>query len=330
MQKEKGKDQTEEETEQEYTTKSEADEVIDEYKEEAARRDTTPNATLYKYENESGKNKQFAGYFRGDEIPSRHNIGLLFGSGKYQLLLKQPKGKAKQPEQDTLIFKIHEIYDQHKAKAEAEKAKKDYAIQAAADPTGSSGSLQSTQTFQQVKEILSLILPLVKETQKTQQLRQETPQESLNNWATMQKLLKQNLFDTAETYRNFNQRYLEQDNEEGGDPVETTEKEPNILNTIIKLIEPFFNLIAQKSAAGKLVADGLRQAPQFIEVLNDPQLCSMIISYFDRTKGKEKANIALKNIGIDREKLLQVLNKNQKPGAVDQSGTPKNNANKAR
>jgi hypothetical protein len=320
--KNKAQNQTEE-TEEIITTKgtqghSPVDRIIDEYKAEAHRRDTTPTCTIYKYINEtSGQDRIFAGYFTGEEIPNRHTIGILYGGGRYFLELYQPKGKAEDNEATSFIFRIHEIYNGLKAKAEAEKAK----AEAAALPPGqATNQVQAVQSFAMVKDILSLILPVLKAQTPAQApapaARQESPQEMMNSYLMMQKLLKNNLFDTAATFREFNRRFTEAEYTEQEDPGITTEendkKEGGLLEKIISLIEPFFALIAQKTPAAQFAATTLKAAPQFLEVLNDPALCRMIVQHFDKTKGRQAADIALQNIGINRRQLFATTN--QAPG----------------
>jgi len=314
------KKQAQPETEEEIITRtkpvkgrSDVDKIIDEYKAEAHRRDTTPKCTVYKYTDEkSGQDRVFAGYFTGDELPNRHTIGLLYGSGRYFIQLEQPKGSAEEGEETTLLFRIHAIYDQLKAKADAEKYRKESAEMQASGNGGQMVQVQAAQSFGMVKDILSLILPVLKAQNQAAAApapRQETPADMLNAYTMMQKLLKNNLFDTAATYREFNRRFTSQDEIEDQDTQSIEEQKQkeggSLLEKIISLIEPFFAMIADKSPAGRIAAQGLRSAPQFLDVLNDPQLCRMIIQHFDKTKGRAKSDIALQNIGIDRNQLFK-------------------------
>jgi hypothetical protein len=138
----------------------------------------------------------------------------------------------------------------------------------------------------------------------------------LNSYVMMSKLLKNNLFDTAETYKEFNRRFTQTADysDETDTDNEPEEREPHIVEKIIQLIEPFFALIAQKSPAATIAATGLKQIPQFLDILKDPVLCRNIVNHFDKTKGRQQSDIALRNIGIDRQKLFA-----QRPAAP---GTP--------
>jgi hypothetical protein len=329
MQNARNKTQQEEEAPEDYEVfnapaRRQVDDIIDDYKAEALQRDTTPKATIYKYDNEkSGQDRTFTGYFTGDEIPNRHAIGLLYGSGRYAIHLDQPKGTAKQREQTDIIFRIHSIYDQHKATADAEKERKRIDAQKVDGINYNAGAMQAqsnAQPFQMMKEIFSMLLPVIKAATPPAAIaapavRPETPTDMFNSYQMMQKLLKTQLFDTAATFREFSRRYATAENIETveGDE-EPQQREPNIVEKIIEMIEPFFGLIAQKSEAAKITAMGLKAAPQFLEILNDPALCRLIVTHFDRTRGREKSDLALKNIGIDRARLF-----NRQPSTT---GTP--------
>lgn len=291
--------------------KSATDELIEHYKEEAARRDTIPYCYLYKYEDpKTGQELHQIGQYSGEEIPDPHKIGLKFGSGRYGIKLYTAKGTAASRMQNYSVFKLHAVYDEYKAKADAdahaaELKRLNGGQQLAAIPAA--GNI--AEPFLMVKEILGMMLPLISAANRPAIQtgpRQETPAEMINSYTMMQKLLKANLFDTAETLKQYQQRYAgaAADGEIEYNEDEPEEREKTVVEKIIEMIEPFFSLIASKSPAASIAAQGLKAAPQFIEILNDPALCRMIVQYFDRTKGRAASDMALKNIGIDRMKLF--------------------------
>lgn len=291
--------------------KSQVDQIIEEWQEEARQLNIATYATLYKFDSPTtGESNQFAGYYTNEQIPNRHEIGLKFGSGKYKINLKHPKGKNEKEKGTSITFRIHKIYDDYKAAHEEEQRQTAAKQITAAASTG-------TDSFLMVERILGLILPVMTAARQQQQPapapRQESPAELLNSYAIMQKILRTNLMDTAQTFKEYNNKFLqitEQtagsiDDNETEDGEEPEKQEAGLLEKIIKIIEPFFGLIAQKSAAGQLAAQGLKAAPQFAEILQDKRLCAMIINHFDQTKGRQLSDIALKNIGIDRTAIFQ-------------------------
>ena len=295
---------------------STVDQIIEHFIDEGTRRECTPVQWIYKYDNEkSGDDRQGVGKFSGDEMKDQHAIGLLFGAGRYGIQLYVAKGKSNGQQRKYITFRLGPVYDKYKAEADAERQKKELermtgqpgALPAIPD----AGNTAAAQSFLMVKEILSLVLPIVAAGNKAAAPapipRQESPAEMFNSYTMMQKLLKNNLFDTAETMKQFARRYNPAAIEAEEIDTEPQEPEPekSTMQKIIDLIEPFFSLIANKSPAASLAAQGLRSAPQFVEILNDPALCRMIVQYFDKTKGRAASDMALQNIGINRAALFQ-------------------------
>lgn len=288
------------------------DALVEDYVSESEKRETTPKMTLYKYDIEKsngGGDKELTGYFLGDEIPNKHQVGLMFGGGRYQAYLYQPRGTAGEKENVGITFRIGHVYDDLKKQRDEQKRQeelKKYGLPTPAAPAGTS----TAESFIMLKEILSTIMPAIK-AQANATPAPAAP-DMMTQYAMMQNLLKKNLFDTAETYRAFSRRFnigMEQA-QEGEDiepQLDAEQKEPGIMayvERIIKMIEPFFGLLAQKGPAAQVTAETVRAAPQFAEMLNDPQLCRLIIQYFDRTKGVDVSNQALKNLGINRASLF--------------------------
>lgn len=302
-----------EDTGEDFTIESkprrEVDSIIDEYKDEAGRRDATPKATIYKYDHEkTGNDKTFAGYFTGEEIPNRHNIGVKYGSGRYSLHIDLPKGTAQKAESIHLVFRIHSNYDELKRRADAERIR-DELTGANTDRAGLPISAEAggqIQAMQMMKQMFDMIIPLINRQQAAAQPARENPAELFNSYQMMQKLLKTNLFDTAETLKEYSRRFQIAGPDFQGidDENETEEREPSLMEKIIEMIEPFFGMIAQKTPAAQMAAAGLRAAPQFAEILRDPSLCKMIVNHFDKTRGRQQSDIALKNIGINRAQLF--------------------------
>ena len=295
--------------------KSDLDNLVEDYKREAEQYDTTPAMTIYKYENDkTGTQRELMGYFTGEEIPEKHMIGVMFGGGRYQISLKRPRGNAKEPDQCTCVIKISHIYDTHKSRYEEQKRREDIArfngispaTMGPASTTSPGASLG--ESFMIVKEILSLIMPAIK-AQAVPAAPQNPNADLLGQYAIMQNVLKKNLFDTAETYRAFNRRYgsLQEENGIEGDDTDPEPKEPGFMDyaaKVIKMIEPFFGLLSQTGPAGQTAALAAKAAPQFMDLVRDPVLCRMVVQYFDKTRGAAAANVALKNLGINRAALF--------------------------
>jgi len=315
--------------------KSDLDNLIEDYKRESDQYDSTPSMTIYKYENDkSGTQRELVGHFTGEEIPEKHTIGEMFGGGRYQISLKRTKGNSKEAMQCTFVIKISHIYDTHKARYDEQKRREEIARfngitpnEPGRAPLPRSGAESFGESFMIVKEILSLIMPAIK-AQAIQPQQATAGADMLGQYAVMQNVLKKNLFDTAETYRTFNKRFGSFQEENGivdDDDLEPDPKEPGFMEyaeKVIKMIEPFFGLLAQKGPAGQTAALAAKAAPQFLDLVNDPVLCRMVVQSFDRTRGAAAADTALKNLGINRTALFSMPSPapgSQTPGQAQQA-----------
>lgn len=291
------------------------DEKIQSFRDEANLQRQTTRQTIFKFDDPNkGNTYQKVGYFTGEEVMNSHEIGLRFGSGRYHVICKKGHGDKK-GDYENFTFKLHPVYDEYKRKNDELRADQFPARSVAVVPQQANASTK--ETFQIVESILGLLLPVIRsatERPPQQVQQQQGPKGIFEEYLTMQKILKANLFDTAATYRDMARRFasLEDQREtgEGDDTTDTPEADDmqpkeNMLEKIIKMIEPFFALIAQKSLAARAAAATLKAAPAFADVLKDPQLCRLIITYFDRTKGRKMADQALQNIGIRREQFFQ-------------------------
>ena len=298
--------------------------TIDQWIEEDRSLAISSTAQLYKFDHPTqGKGKSYAGYFIGEEIPNRDGIGKRYGSGRFLMIITRPM-KNKKRDRLYKTFRIHEIYDQIKKKIDTEAAEED---RRKLFPQGTGNGPATAAPMDTVKEILSLLLPIIRDTRAPLALpapATENP-DLMATYKMMQGILKTSLIDQAATYREIGRRFAgiyqnAGDIDENDEP-EEKEREPGIMEKIISMIEPFFGLIARNDPAGKLAAASLKAAPQFAAVLSDTGLCRMIIQYFDKTKGKKAADVALSNIGIARARFFPPPTAAQ-PAAQPPAATP--------
>lgn len=277
-----------------------------------------PCATLYKFSGATGEQKEQMDYFRG-VIPSRHEIGLLYGAGRYMLCIRNTTGQ-KGAKSSSIRFTLHESYNERAANFKREKADKERLAlgqstnQISALPpaqTGKESLLEAvtlvramqSDTLAMFKPILErLLVPAVPAAPQ----KQTTPFEE---YALTRQILKDNLKENISMYSTMQKTLIEnqagnsrdRDDDQDDDQETAPDEKQSMFDKIIALAEPFINILAQNNMAAKMAAAGIKAAPQFKEVIKDVGLAKRIISYVEEKEGAERAAIALKNLGINRD-----------------------------
>lgn len=277
-----------------------------------------PCATLYKFIDPfKGEDKRQVNYFKG-EIPSRHEIGLLYGGGRYFLVLTRPAG-SKQPRKSTSYrFSLHDSYNALKAA----KEQKDLETARQNVPAVSIGPYQGytppdntaifRETFSLMQGMMSTILqtlsPLLSRVQEPPKLSPPSgnmAQEQIGVYGALKDLLKTQTRGDIEFFNEMKRGFMTTDTatakENDLDDVQPEEKQ-SILERLLTLAEPFIPLLAQNTMQAKAAAIGIRAMPQVQAAVKsitaDPVLLQKVVSYVEAKEGREGAIIALRNMGI--------------------------------
>lgn len=280
---------------------------------------STPVATLYKLIGDTGEQREQADYFRG-VIPSRHEIGLEYGPGRYILIIRNTTGQ-KGAKSTSIRFRLHESYTEKSLKFKRERAEKERlalgqpnAVQSALPATTGKESLieaftlvrsMQADTLAMFKPILERIL-----TPATSPLAIPAPKSPFEDYALSRQIMKDSLKESMAMINQMQKVMIESHNSgnNGFDEEEDTQRpedpKQSMFDKIIALAEPFINILAQNNMAAKMAAAGIKAAPQFKEVIKDAGLARRIITYVEQKEGPQRAGIALKNLGIAREDYI--------------------------
>ena len=281
----------------------------------------TPIATLYKLLGESGDhNREQCDYYRG-VFPTRHEIGLEYGPGRYMLLVRNTSGN-KGAKQSTVRFRLHESYAEKSAKFKRERVEKERLA------LGPSNGLPTTLTPPQTgKESLIEAFTLVRSMQADTLAMFKpileriltppaaapalpAPKSPFEDYALSRQIMKDSLKENMSMITMMQKAVL--DARTGGSPdldddedKDAPAEKESMFERIIALAEPFINILAQNNVAAKMAAAGIKAAPQFREVIKDAGLARRIINYVETKEGPERAGIALKNLGLAREDYIR-------------------------
>jgi hypothetical protein len=287
----------------------ELDEIIEQWKEDGQNSSKPAKMLLYKYEGLTGSAYNHCGDWEGEDMPSRHEIGCMFGSGRFWCILKSADRKKK-PHSET--FRLNPRYDELKEDADrARKAAKLaaerkelqlYGPAVAAQPAG----MTTAETFQLFRDFLRELAPII----KANQTAPAQAPDLLGTSQIMQKVLRANLLDTLNTYETIKSRFMDLPQIETTAAESAAQEQPQtagamILQKIIQMIEPYFSKLATDTAEGKAIGSLVNISPDFQAVIKNPTLCNQIIKLYAAKAGIDKTKTALKNIGIQSDLLDQ-------------------------
>ena len=250
--------------------------------------DDSFKVSLYKYE--TGKKKAFVGQWE-DEAPSKNEIGMKYGSGKYHLMISLPAISAEdKPRIKSYTFRIHEIFDSY--------LKKDTPAIVPIDP--------QIQMIQMMQAMMAMITPLLAA------MRQPTQPDPLMMFQPfmakqaemMQDITKTSIQNQLATANELINNRMAGDDDDYDDDNEGEEmsQPPNLFESILPLIEQFLpTIIGDKTG---LVAKGLlgavKKAPQFKAVLQDKSSYIRLIEHLDGKYGNAETNKILKMLKLKR------------------------------
>jgi hypothetical protein len=273
---------------------------------------STPVATLYKLIGETGETREQVDYFRG-VIPSRHEIGLNYGPGRYIMIIRNTTG-MKGAKTTTIRFRLHESYKEKNFAFKREQVEKErFALGQPnalppAVPAPQSGKESLLEAFTLVRSMqadtMAMFKPILERllTPATPAIpmKSVTPFEE---YALTRQILKDNLKENVSMFSTMQKALIDSRSPSTQDDDDTDDlpaEKQSLFEKIIALAEPFINILAQNNTAAKMAAAGIKAAPQFKEVIRDASLARRIISYVEEKEGPERASIALNNLGISR------------------------------
>ena len=269
---------------------------------------STPFATLYKFKGPVGDAKEQVDYFRG-VFPSRHEIGLDYGSGRYMMIVQNATTREKKG--TSVRFTLHESYDEKSRQYKREKAEKER-LSAPLVPAPSLPAPVPVDNKASLMEALSLVRSMQNDTllmfrpfleKAIAPAASREPVNPFQEYALTRQILKDNMKENITMFSTMQKALIESKTApdlDGDDESGEEQKEKGLFEKIIELAGPFINILAENNTAAKLAAAGIKAAPQFKEVIHDVGLARRVIQYVEQKEGPERANIALRNLGISR------------------------------
>ena len=267
-----------------------------EYIEKQKLQDVEITATLYRIKPEGGRRQ--CGRWK-NQIPDEHNIGIVHGSGSYELILTWPPRGIKK-----YRFELDRYYDTLKQEAEmtgAVPALGRVQYQQNAPQTALPVKTNGNQTL----EIIQALVPLLRPQQNDNQFSQ-----MLQMYQMMNFVMKKSLMDSTEFFAQMQQKFLDQADNQGegeagmnGQAVQVEEKK-SFIEQALPYIMPFIEKLTSGNPGERAMATGLvNSIPAVKEIITDPKHksdCKSLITYLDKNLPAGKTDEILKALKVDR------------------------------
>lgn len=253
-------------------------------------------AHLYRITND-GREKIYKFDCRADQVPDEHEIGVRFGSGKFEYIINQwidgKRGKTK-----TISFRLAPEYDNYKKEAIQPQQQTqqqntiagavtvDIAAQVAQGIQGAiSGIVQSVAPF------APAIVELIKGHKQ-----QDYPEYLANLNNTTTRIIENNMKSTAKMTQDFlqdvlssaaeNMRFIPSNYE-----IEEEEEE-EMKSTIFMMVAPLLEQYMPQimSGAGQELLSGIKSNPLFQQIKNNDRVQNELFSWVASKWGIETAN----------------------------------------
>lgn len=251
--------------------------------------------SIYRYDNPHTQQKSFCGKFV-DMIPSEHEIGLEYGSGKFLTVLQAVNGRGKR-KGTTSTFKIDKRYDRLKE----EKEQKTINAAPNQQPVVYAGNpIDNTdQMLKLMQTMISMLIPLIRPTQQPQSMGEVMS----DNFKSMNDVMKNVYMDNAQFYND-----VIRDKSNLPEVVEGESEASGfmgILSQITPLIEALLPKITSRGQQSVDAVNQIKSMPGYNQVMKDARVIKGLVNFIEEKHGVDTAaKVAKKfNLKIPKGKI---------------------------
>lgn len=255
--------------------------------------DVQPVFYLYKYENYmNGEAKALIQKYKDCDPPDEDDIGRAFGSGRYLLCMAvPPSGNSKKGAMRAYRFRVHPHYDTIR---NANSFVAPYPIDhrpAAVQTTGSSSLIEAVTILER---LMLAMAPMMN--------REQNPDMQamlLQNFNTTNSILKRQMLDNVDLLTDYQRKIADVQGENMGTATEELPG-PSIVEQIAPLLNEWLPRLLGGGAQAKAVQQVVKMSPQFSQIIKDRGKFKQLVSYLDKTRGKEETEKVLLALKLKR------------------------------
>ena len=269
---------------------------IDEWLDKVNNENIEPKATLYGFKSSTGESKELLWQWEGREnIPSIHEVGLQFGSGRYVMIFNIPKGINSDKKTTSRRFRIGSYYDQAKRNL-ANGLNYNAQFNSCLPFPMQKEKIEDTKKgFSEVVEVINMLKPLL--TNNNNNAMQEAgmvSQMMIGMFQNVNKLMQSQMLENMKMMNDLNRKTLsiDYDNEESED------LENDGVIGMIKPLLKFLPMLLKKGAVGEAAKTMVTENEDFQRLIKNTKDLYKVVRYLRQTSGKEKTDLVLQKLNI--------------------------------
>lgn len=229
-----------------------------------------------------------------DHIPDEDEIGLKYGSGRYECIL-QVSDKDGQRRVTSSRFLVDSIYDEIRQEEKIKKAQQMQQL-----PVPINGTHQFDNMIESMSKFMAVIFPLI----NAGRANIETPDVSaimMKNYENMNSVIKRSILDNQQLINDVQRGNMGLP--ETMEDLKETTGLMGLITTIGPLIEKVLPLILGGGAKPKIAATLIKSAPQYAQVIKDKKLLHGLIQWIEKKHGKEVSGKLLASLKLKRPRI---------------------------
>lgn len=268
----------------------------------------TVRTYIYKYDNPSSGDLKVLCDRIDEEIPDPHSVGLMYGAGRYMMIVSIPNGANQEKKMRGLRFRLHARYDELRKGAAAAPV----AVPAAVPAVSVSPAAAMSEGLGMVAKVIELLTPILAAKQAAAPAAPDMSKILEGQYDMMSGILRKSLADSQELIGEVHKARLE-----GSSDPEA--EEPDFITKAMPLIQQFLPLILKGGGAAEATAAAVRGIPEVAKIVADRHELGRVVAWLDKSQGVEKTDRILGALKVRRPGVARVV----APGANGKSVAPR-------
>lgn len=242
---------------------------------------------LYKYDNyTSGEAKSTIHKYEGGDIPDQDEVGKVWGSGRYLLVLGIPASGGRKALMRAYKFRINPVYDLQRTGSQVQQI-----------VPHDSGKNSMAEAFTMLQGLLAMLIPLFQRPSESPDMNKIL----MGNFDMFGGLMKKQMMENIELMNDYQRKLqLVREGTDMRNDDEGEEQAATIIDQIKPLLAEWLPKLIGGGREAKVVSKIVKGSQMFKEIAKNQNMVRSLISYLDKEKGREEADKILSTLGMQR------------------------------